>query len=105
MQQKKQIKINDLPDCYYKEQLLSLVQSGESTIWVVAKEGYANDWAAYCGWPTLTDLTPELQASDNYQYYCTRVHEAQDVADRGDKLDKQTALILFPELKHKVYRG
>ena len=102
---KKKNQIQDLPDCYYKSQLLSLVQSGESMIWVVAKEGYANDWAAYCGWPTLSDLKPEFQSSDNYAYYCARVHEAQDVCDRGDKWDRQTAVVLFPELQHKVYRG
>lgn len=103
--QKKQIKVKDLPEGYFKGQLTQLVIDPEiAVVWVVAKEGRANDWAAYIGWPTLGQLKPQFQPSSNYQYYCERVHFSNDVADRGDKLDEATAREIFPEIT-KRYRG
>lgn len=103
--QKKQIKVIDLPEGYYKGQLMQLVSDPEiAVVWVVAKEGFDVDWAAYIGFPTLGQLKPQFQSSSNYQYYCERVHFSQDVADRGDKLSEQEARQIFPEIS-KRYRG
>jgi uncharacterized protein CbrC (UPF0167 family) len=47
---------------------------------VVAKVGYAKDWAAYCG--SVAGFNTEV--------------EWHDVADNGDKLPKAIAEALFP---------
>jgi len=104
--QKRQVRVNDLPPGYFKGQLEQLVKDPASAVvWVVAKEGYAKDWAAYIGFPPLEQLKEKFRTSDNYIYYCTRVHFSGDVASRGDKLSQQEAEALFPELKSLRYKG
>lgn len=103
---KKQIRIVDLPDGYFKEQLTQLVKEPElTTVWVVAKEGNNRDWAAYIGFPHLEQLKEKFQGSSNYEYYCTRVHFSEDVASRGDKISEAEARAIFPEMEGIRYRG
>lgn len=100
-----EIKISELPDCYQKEQLEKLtIEPKIATVFVVAKEGSAGDWACYIGFPDYDNLKPEFKQKPEYIYYCNYVREPDSVASNGDKLSKEIAIQLFPEFKEKVYR-
>lgn len=102
---KRQVYVIDLPNGYFKGILKNIVKDpATATVWVVAKEGYAKDWAAYIGFPILEQLQPKFQSSSNYEYYCNNVHFSNDVAAKGDKLSKAEAEELFPGLTHLRYR-
>ena len=100
------IPISELPDCYAKEQLCELVIDPKTTyVNVVAKAG-GIDWAAYIGFPTnIMEIRPEYRETN--QYYVDCVSTPEQVKSNGDKLDKKTALALFPFLEsglHGHYR-
>jgi len=57
-----------------------------SKVMVVAKVGYNNDWAAYCG------PVAGIKSEDEWQ----------DVADNGDKIPKGIAELMFRHLA-KIY--
>lgn len=97
------IKIKDLPDGYYKSRLHEICVGPDVQVNVVANNGYANDFAAYIGFPgTVAEIKPEYQ--QNYATYVRSVHEAGDVLTNGDKLGQDEARVLFPEFKDLSYR-
>lgn len=55
---------------------------------VVATEGEVDDWAAYIG----------AVAGNNHD------HEWQQVKERGTKIPKAVAEVLFPDFKHLKWR-
>ncbi len=101
----KLIKICNLPDGYYKEQLSKKVISTNSTIWVVGKPGNkkVGDWAAYIGHPVIIAWKPEY-ISIAFDYATQRLFEPDGVVKHGDKLFETEADLLFPEYEHLVYR-
>lgn len=96
----KLITINDLPECYWKEHIVEIVTDpAVADVYVVMREGSANDWASYIGFPKLEDCKFECRGRQNLLYYCTSVREPSDVAESGDKLDEKTARLIFPDIK------
>jgi|SRR5688572_16710375 len=98
------IKISDLPDGYYKEQLSTFVKDPAADVNVVATGGGAKDWTCYCGWPEYEQIKPELIAKIGAGYYCSAVRTVEGVSRYGDKFSEKEALILFPQFSHLVYR-
>jgi len=99
------LSVSNLPSGYYKAQLSSRVSDPlEATVAVVAKEGMAGDWAAYIGWPKLEELKPQFQGSAENQYYCSRIHTTDQVAELGDKLSEDEARQLFSQEAFKRLR-
>jgi hypothetical protein len=99
----KTIAIKDLPDGYFKEQLTKFANE-EAEVNVVVVMGFADDWAAYIGWPSFDQIKPEHKDNDSIQYYCRAVRAAQHVADHGDKLSKREACAIFPAMNPERYR-
>ena len=96
--EQKQVMVMDLPDGYYKDQLTKIATSTDVKVWVVAVEGCAKDWAAYCGFPsTLAEMRPEFHSS--FAYYVGNVSHPSGVASNGDKFPADEAAILFPDIK------
>jgi len=76
-----------------------------ATVNVVAKKGTIGDWTVYCGWPEIHHVKNEFQRKPETKYYCSCVHEVEDVIIRGDKLSYSVAKYLFPEWDKKyTYR-
>ena len=99
----KEVKIKDLPESWYKDQLTSLVKDTKSLVWTCAKPGIIGDWAAYVGWPKMDELKDEHQTPE-HSYYCTMVHSPTDVCGHGDKWDERSARELFPEMSGRYRR-
>jgi hypothetical protein len=100
----KELTIASLPDCYYKEQLSKLVvDPATAKVFVVAVPGYANDWSAYIGWPDFDSILVLLRRGDG-AYYSQFVRTPEQVAKSGDKLGRETAEQIFPEMKGLAYR-
>jgi len=93
------IPIELLPDCYAKEQLLTLAPLSTTQVYVVARTGYAEDWAAYIGYPLC--VKPEYEGQQAAYLNLLTPH---GVLSNGDKLDQATAEVLFPYLKERSYR-
>lgn len=103
--QYREITVANLPDCYFKEILTSMVTDvNKATVNVVAKKGVIEDWAAYIGYPSYDFIKPELRGSIEINYYCSTLRTVTQVLAYGDKLDKQIAEIIFPEWRDKRYR-
>lgn len=102
----KLMKVSELPDCYPKEQLTKIVTDpAVADVYVVMKEGMADDWSSYIGFPKLVDCQEMLRdRRDMIYYYTTCVREPIDVADRGDKLEEKIARIIFPDIKLRYQR-
>ena len=60
----------------------------DSRVIAVAVEGSIGDWTAYIG---------AVQGKNHNE-------EWEEVAQRGTKLPKEVAQLLFPDFKHLVYR-
>lgn len=96
--EQKQVMIKDLPKGYFKEQLAKMATSTDVKVWVVAVEGGAKDWAAYCGFPSFLDeMRPEFH--DNFAFYIDNVSDPLGVANSGDKFPADEAMQLFPNIK------
>lgn len=95
----KQIIVSDLPECYHKELLVGMVVNPTKTkVNVVAVMGYIGDWSAYIGFPdNIEDIIPEKRVP-SMQYYVREVSSVEDVVRSGDKLSKEAAEILFPDM-------
>lgn len=95
----KQVLVSDLPECYHKELLQSMVVDPTKTkVNVVAVMGYIGDWSAYIGFPeSIEDIVPEKR-DPSMHYYVREVSSVEDVAGSGDKLSKEAAETLFPEM-------
>jgi hypothetical protein len=64
--------VKDLPTGFFKERLTELVKDPTiADVWLVAEEGFINDWAAYIGWPDLDQIV--LEECPNAPYYCSAV--------------------------------
>ncbi len=101
----KTVRVADLPAGYFSETFKKMVTDPEvADVVVVASIGHADDWAAYVGWPARRDLTSEVQDRPSTMYYCAVVRDAFGVAKHGDKLSKEEARALFPELASRFYR-
>ena len=101
----KLMKISELPESYPKEQLKKLVTNpAVADVYVVMKEGGANDWSAYIGFPKLDDCNPAFRERNDLLYYTTCVREPLDVASNGDKLDETIARLIFPDIKLEYRR-
>lgn len=97
------LSISQLPDSYFKQQLIDLVMdANRAMVNVVATKG-SIDWAAYIGFPSIENLKPE-KINSNTIYYCCSVQDLEGVASNGDKLSEADAIFLFPQYKDKVYR-
>ena len=101
LQADKCIKIQDLPECYQKERLLALAETGQFTVNVVAVSESYVDWAAYIGFPAIYAMKPTER--EKYRYGCESVHDVQGVRRGGDKLDEEAARAIFPEIA-KTFR-
>lgn len=95
----KQVLVSELPECYHKELLQAMVVDPTTArINVVAVMGYIGDWSAYIGFPeNIEEIVPEKR-DPSMHYYVREVSSVQDVARSGDKLSKEAAEILFPEM-------
>ena len=98
IKQELNLRVSDLPECYFKERLVDLVKDpDESDVWVVAVEGVISDWTAYVGWPLSSQLKAERLNEDTF-YYSTQHRAPGQVAERGDKLSYATAKAIFPTM-------
>ena len=96
--------ISELPNCYAKERLQELATSGDVKVWIVASYGSIGDWAAYIGFPnSLDEMKPEWRGE--YEHYVRNVSSMDGTKDFGDKLAKETAKTIFPELVSLKYRS
>ena len=98
----KNVKISELPDGYFREQLTKLVYPVSPVavdVNVVAVEGEVSDFAVYCGWPAAEYLNGSSGAWD-----AENIREPGDVARNGGKFPEKEARILFPELSELRYR-
>jgi len=97
--------VKELPDGYFKEQLLKLAATPETPVLIVAVIGYANDWTACIGWPL--DLSGYGRRQDPSGYYQATFNDYEGVANSGDKLDEDTARAIFNNdiLKSFHYRS
>ena len=100
----KNLAIAELPKCYFRESLTSMVKDASvARVNVVAKRGgRGDDWAAYIGWPTLKDLKQE-HVSDYTVHLCTRVVSVNQVLYYGDKLSESVAALIFPRWNEAFY--
>lgn len=102
------VKIADLPQGYYKEQLLTFAENDQATVWVVAVPGNNEDWSAYIGWPEFEHLKPEFQKfGGNAEYYSGLTADTVGTASYGDKLSEREARELFKdyEISKLSYRS
>lgn len=97
------IRIEDLPDCFYKERLFDMVDDTKRTLWVVGKPGKNEDWSAYIGHPDISAWKPE-HVEDMLSYMMSRLHRPEGTMSNGDKLPKAAARALFPEFAERKYR-
>lgn len=100
----KVVKVADLPNGYYKQQLTRLVEDPMvADVVVLAKEGHNDDWACYIGWPKYEHL--KMSARNAAALYCTQtIRTAHQVMEHGDKFPEEEAKQLFPEITHLTYR-
>lgn len=97
------IPVNELPDGYFREQLMKLARTEKTQVGIVAKAGHNNDWACYIGWPQ--GLSEYGEAKDRTGYYRGTLMNEAGIASNGYKLDKETAEFLFGNLfKGRTYR-
>jgi hypothetical protein len=100
----REVIIDDLPNGYSKEQLQKMVvNSSLTSVNVVAVKGYANDWSAYIGFPSIFNIKDT--SNNSYAYYCLEVHDPDGVARNGDKISEREARELFPEFEDLYYRS
>ena len=97
--------ISQLPNGFFKERLVPMVDlPEESSVFIVAKPGGNNDWAAYIGWPKYEDLTSKQRENVYAAHYCRIGLDPDQVESNGDKLSEDEARILFPIWADKKYR-
>lgn len=101
----KTISISQLPDSRHKTRLLNLVMNAEqSKVVVVALANSDNTWQAYIGYPDIRDLRPIVDDYTDVAWCCENIRDRTQVLMMGDKLDRETAIVLFPEWGNKVYK-
>jgi hypothetical protein len=101
----KEVAVKDLPEGYFKEQLMKLAATPETKVIVVASVGYANDWSCYVGWPLELSEEGKKQDAAVRRYYFYTFSTWEGVASNGDKFNREEAEQLFPECKHLNYRN
>ena len=103
----KTISIDKLPDCQHKARLSNMVtNSAEAKICVVAILNKDGTWQAYAGYPDVRDLKPIMQDyTFDIPWFCEFIRDRQQVIMMGEKLDKDTACILFPEWDESKHKG
>jgi len=103
--QYREVIISQLPECFFKEVLSSMVvDADKSNVVVVARLGVIGDWAAYIGYPAFDNLSEWHKNRENIQYYCNTLRTPSQVSAYGDKLDREVAEQLFPEWSYRRYR-
>ena len=106
-EQGKTISINMLPDCSHKKLLIDLVTDQAAKICVAACINSTDrTWQAYAGYPDVRDLKPVPPTDYHFdiQWCCENVRDRANVLFMGEKLNKETAEILFPDWKDKTYK-
>lgn len=104
------ISIDKLPECPHKTKLLKEVTDITSKICVVASfNQQSNKWSCYAGYPDIRDLKPlngtegQSTARMDLEWSCEYVRNREQVLFLGDKLNEETARILFPDWKELEY--
>lgn len=102
----KQIKIVDLPDCYYKQRLSEMVTTTNAPVWVVGKPGHGRvgDWAAYIGFPLISSISPAF-ISIVFEQISQSKHTPEGTCLYGEKLEENAANEIFPEYSGLKYRA
>jgi hypothetical protein len=107
----KTISIDQLPECTFKELLTSIVQdTSQAKICVIAYLEKDDSWNAYAGYPDVRDLVPAMKiesitpySKDEIGWRCENIRDCVAVLIMGEKLDKDTALLLFPDWSIRTY--
>jgi hypothetical protein len=103
MKSAKKIQIKDLPESYFREQLMLIAKTPEEEVWIVAKSGgRGDDWSAYIGWPKY--LSAYGEEMDPTLYYRTMLASISGVESNDDKLDEVTAKLVFPDITYEYRR-
>lgn len=101
----KTISVSQLPDSRHKARLQSLVMDADqSSVVVVALSNQDMTWQAYIGYPDIRDLKPIVKDYTDVSWCCENIRDRVQVMMMGDKLDRETAVQLFPEWSNKVYK-
>ena len=117
-QQIRAVKVSDLPECSFKDDLLKIILDPDtSIICVVAFENPDKTWAVYVGYPDVRDIRPiikDLHIQSIHQpaifaadilWRCENIRGADETLMMGELLPREAAGMLFPEWKEKTYVG